>query len=132
MRFALSKIFGMSSSKFQFGRTEKGKPYLINPPNKSSSGCHFNFNVSHQGDYVVLAAEKGSLVGVDVMKVEWPRKFISVTTTFSMGFLNISSIFNSLILYENKPFKLSHFTKSIYISFAFYSILCDLEISNFN
>ena len=104
MRFAMSKIFGMSSSMFQFGRTEKGKPYLINPPNKSSSGCHFNFNVSHQGDYVVLAAEKGSLVGVDVMKVEWPRKFIFVTTTFPIGFLNISSIFISLRLYERQTF----------------------------
>lgn len=30
-----------------------------------------DFNVSHQGDWVVLAAENGKKVGVDVMKVEY-------------------------------------------------------------
>lgn len=51
-------------------RTAKGKPVLakdsLNPyPN-------FNFNVSHQGDYAVLAAEPELQVGIDVMKTSFP------------------------------------------------------------
>lgn len=51
-------------------RTSKGKPVLakdtLNPyPN-------FNFNISHQGDYTVLAAEPELQVGIDIMKTSFP------------------------------------------------------------
>ncbi|ERE75670.1 L-aminoadipate-semialdehyde dehydrogenase-phosphopantetheinyl transferase-like protein [Cricetulus griseus] len=51
-------------------RTSKGKPVLakdsLNPyPN-------FNFNISHQGDYAVLAAEPELQVGIDIMKTSFP------------------------------------------------------------
>ena len=51
-------------------RTAKGKPVLakdsLNPyPN-------FNFNISHQGDYAVLAAESELQVGIDIMKTSFP------------------------------------------------------------
>ncbi|KAB1271979.1 L-aminoadipate-semialdehyde dehydrogenase-phosphopantetheinyl transferase [Camelus dromedarius] len=51
-------------------RTAKGKPVLakdsLNPyPN-------FNFNISHQGDYAVLAAEPELQVGIDIMKTSFP------------------------------------------------------------
>ena len=51
-------------------RTSKGKPVLakdsLNPyPN-------FNFNISHQGEFAVLAAEPELQVGVDVMKSRFP------------------------------------------------------------
>ncbi|XP_074917808.1 L-aminoadipate-semialdehyde dehydrogenase-phosphopantetheinyl transferase isoform X3 [Chelonoidis abingdonii] len=51
-------------------RTSKGKPFLVNDildihPN-------FNFNVSHQGDYAVLAAEPELQVGIDIMKTNLP------------------------------------------------------------
>ena len=74
MRFSLSKILGIPSRALLFKRTEKGKPYLVSPVDRSSPRCDVNFNVSHQGDYVVLAAERDSSVGVDVMKVEWPSE----------------------------------------------------------
>lgn len=32
----------------------------------------WRFNVSHQGDYAVLAADQGRQVGVDVMKTTMP------------------------------------------------------------
>ncbi|KAI5266470.1 L-Aminoadipate-Semialdehyde Dehydrogenase-Phosphopantetheinyl Transferase [Manis pentadactyla] len=53
-------------------RTAKGKPVLakdsLNPyPN-------FNFNISHQGDYAVLAAEPELQVGIDVMKTSFPGR----------------------------------------------------------
>uniref|UniRef100_F1MS62 L-aminoadipate-semialdehyde dehydrogenase-phosphopantetheinyl transferase n=1 Tax=Bos taurus TaxID=9913 RepID=F1MS62_BOVIN len=53
-------------------RTAKGKPVLakdsLNPyPN-------FNFNISHQGDYAVLAAESELQVGIDIMKTSFPGR----------------------------------------------------------
>ncbi|GAB1293836.1 L-aminoadipate-semialdehyde dehydrogenase-phosphopantetheinyl transferase [Apodemus speciosus] len=53
-------------------RTSKGKPVLakdlLNPyPN-------FNFNISHQGDYAVLAAEPELQVGIDIMKTSFPGR----------------------------------------------------------
>jgi len=50
-------------------RTSKGKPYYSQTNSKYSN---FNFNVSHQGDYVVAGCETDYLLGIDVMKVE-PR-----------------------------------------------------------
>lgn len=34
----------------------------------------WSFNLSHQGDYAVLAAEQGAQVGVDIMKTTMPGK----------------------------------------------------------
>ncbi|XP_075707698.1 L-aminoadipate-semialdehyde dehydrogenase-phosphopantetheinyl transferase [Rhinoderma darwinii] len=56
--------------KILLDRTAKGKPFLVSgvPPPLTN----FNFNVSHQGDYAVLAAEPELQVGVDIMKTDWP------------------------------------------------------------
>ncbi|KXJ19447.1 L-aminoadipate-semialdehyde dehydrogenase-phosphopantetheinyl transferase [Exaiptasia diaphana] len=58
-------------SDVKLGRTEKGKPVLENqvtdPRLKS-----FSFNISHQGDFTVLAAEQCRQVGIDVMKTVYP------------------------------------------------------------
>lgn len=53
-----------------FSRSDKGRPQLEN-----NSG--WDFNVSHQGSYVVFAAEKGASVGVDVMKITDAQKDLS-------------------------------------------------------
>ncbi|XP_054829036.1 L-aminoadipate-semialdehyde dehydrogenase-phosphopantetheinyl transferase isoform X3 [Eublepharis macularius] len=51
-------------------RTSKGKPVLAN----DLRGIHspFNFNISHQGNFAVLAAEPNRQVGIDVMKTSLP------------------------------------------------------------
>ncbi|XP_066442370.1 L-aminoadipate-semialdehyde dehydrogenase-phosphopantetheinyl transferase [Eleutherodactylus coqui] len=56
--------------KIQLDRTAKGKPFLVSgiPPHLPN----FNFNVSHQGDFAVLAAEPELQVGVDIMKTNRP------------------------------------------------------------
>ncbi|XP_076184323.1 L-aminoadipate-semialdehyde dehydrogenase-phosphopantetheinyl transferase isoform X3 [Aptenodytes patagonicus] len=51
-------------------RTSKGKPFLAN--NVFSIYSNYNFNVSHQGDYAVLAAEPELQVGIDIMKTNLP------------------------------------------------------------
>nr|XP_033804770.1 L-aminoadipate-semialdehyde dehydrogenase-phosphopantetheinyl transferase [Geotrypetes seraphini] len=51
-------------------RTSKGKPFLVHDISKTYP--NFNFNVSHQGEYAVLAAEVEFQVGIDIMKTELP------------------------------------------------------------
>ncbi|KAJ7320139.1 hypothetical protein JRQ81_019650 [Phrynocephalus forsythii] len=57
-------------NEIRLQRTSKGKPVLANNVNGSHSP--FSFNVSHQGDYAVLAAEPDCQVGIDVMKTALP------------------------------------------------------------
>ena len=44
-------------------RTARGKPYAVG---HSPTHANFNFSVSHDGDYVLVASEPLALVGVDV------------------------------------------------------------------
>ena len=60
---------GIPWDSVQIGRTKEGKPFLANSPLPSplaSLPC-WNFNVTHHGGIVALAAEPAALVGVDVM-----------------------------------------------------------------
>jgi 4'-phosphopantetheinyl transferase len=70
MRLLANKILDIPFNEIQFGRTKENKPYLINKTNKFPN---FNFNISHSGDYVVLASEPMDLVGVDVMEMKIPN-----------------------------------------------------------
>lgn len=71
-RFVCEKM-GIPWSEIRLERSPRGKPYLAAPLKVSSdSGLAWSFNVSHQGDYAVLAAEQGMQVGVDIMKTTMP------------------------------------------------------------
>lgn len=73
MRKAISESLGINYRDVRIDRTDKGKPFLQDP-----STSTFSFNVSHQGEFAVLAAEMESQVGIDVMQVERPGNlFIS-------------------------------------------------------
>ncbi|XP_070826924.1 L-aminoadipate-semialdehyde dehydrogenase-phosphopantetheinyl transferase [Chaetodon trifascialis] len=74
-RFVCERM-GIPWSEIRLERSPKGKPYLA-APLKVSSGSdpeppNWSFNLSHQGDYAVLAAEQGLQVGVDIMKTTMP------------------------------------------------------------
>ncbi|XP_049694711.2 L-aminoadipate-semialdehyde dehydrogenase-phosphopantetheinyl transferase [Helicoverpa armigera] len=51
----------------RFSRDDKGKPFLV-----EGGDVPITFNVSHQGDFVVLAGNKDRNIGIDVMKIEPP------------------------------------------------------------
>lgn len=53
-------------------RSPRGKPYLAAPAQDGPASLSWSFNLSHQGDYAVLAAEQGIQVGVDIMKTVMP------------------------------------------------------------
>lgn len=68
IRKLVCEKMGFAWDGFRLERTERGKPYLP----QTSSAPSWSFNVSHQGDYAVLAAEAGRQVGIDVMKTSRP------------------------------------------------------------
>lgn len=71
IRKLVCEKMGFAWDGFRLERTARGKPFLLRT--SSTPGVpHWNFNVSHQGDYAVLAAEAGRQVGVDVMKTSRP------------------------------------------------------------
>lgn len=74
-RFVCERM-GIPWSEIKLERSPRGKPYLAAPLKVSSdSGPEppaWSFNLSHQGDYAVLAAEQGVQVGVDIMKTTMP------------------------------------------------------------
>lgn len=70
IRKVLSEHLRIPYNEVLLKRTEKGKPYLANISEPFVK--NFNFNISHQGDYTVLAAEPKTKVGVDIMKTVYP------------------------------------------------------------
>ena len=72
LRKVISDLTEIPYTEIKLGRTEKGKPFLQNDLPLSLK--NLSFNVSHQGDLVVLAAEEAAVVGIDVMKLDTPSK----------------------------------------------------------
>ncbi|XP_022787973.1 L-aminoadipate-semialdehyde dehydrogenase-phosphopantetheinyl transferase-like isoform X4 [Stylophora pistillata] len=71
MRKVISDFTKIRYNEVILKRTDKGKPFLANDATELSLR-RFNFNISHQGDFTVLAAEPELQVGVDVMKTTYP------------------------------------------------------------
>ena len=69
MRKVIAESLSIPYKEIKLSRTEKGKPFL---ENHAQHFPNFNFNVSHQGEYAVLAAESEYQIGVDVMQIEYP------------------------------------------------------------
>ena len=67
IRKAISHLTGLPFCDIQLSRTDKGKPFLVN---SVTDGNQFDFNVSHDGDYTVLAAETAYQVGIDMMRLD--------------------------------------------------------------
>lgn len=70
IRHCIKSALGISWKNIKLRRNEKGKPELANILKSDQT---FFFNVSHQGNYTVLAASTRQNVGVDVMKVVTPN-----------------------------------------------------------
>jgi phosphopantetheine--protein transferase-like protein len=71
MRKAVNQCLSLRYNQIRFGRSDRGKPIIIEPViNENNKPC-FDFNISHSGDYCVLAVSHCGKVGVDVMKIEY-------------------------------------------------------------
>jgi 4'-phosphopantetheinyl transferase len=69
-RRACFESTGVPYASVRIERTKGSKPFMANKPPASAPGMrvapNWNFNISHEGKYVVLAAEPKVVVGVDV------------------------------------------------------------------
>ncbi|KAK8784119.1 hypothetical protein V5799_009517 [Amblyomma americanum] len=79
LRKCISEIIDVPYDDLRLGRDESNRPVVTRPEIPD----HFDFNVSHQGDFAVLAADEYPSVGVDVMKTEYSggktiREFFAV------------------------------------------------------
>jgi 4'-phosphopantetheinyl transferase len=76
-RRACFEATGVPWKSVSIARTKGGKPFMANKPMggaaPASLAPNWNFNVSHEGKYVVLAAEPNALCGVDVAAPEESR-----------------------------------------------------------
>lgn len=109
IRKLVCEKMGFAWDGFRLERTVRGKPYLPRP-SSGPSITHWNFNLSHQGDYAVLAAEPGRQVGVDVMKTSRPGKFWSRTTQlFCMKWQQITS-YQNLLSIKKKQYTANNYS----------------------
>ena len=68
-RRAAAALTGLPSDKVVIKRTKGGKPFLANRPavdRYSSVAPNWNYNVSHEGSYVIFVSEPLMLCGADV------------------------------------------------------------------
>lgn len=76
LRRFVCEVMEIPWSEIRLERSPRGKPYLAAPlkviSDSSPEPPAWSFNLSHQGDYAVLAAEQGLQVGVDIMKTTMP------------------------------------------------------------
>ncbi len=65
--YAAKHCLGLEASQVSPQRDGNGRPHLPKYP-------HFDYNLSHNGDFTILTACRDMRVGCDVMKIELPRK----------------------------------------------------------
>eukprot|EP00128_Syssomonas_multiformis_P014070 Colp12_sorted_trinity150504_noHs@5051 len=68
LRRAITNTGAFKYSEIRLARTREGKPYLLNE--KPADLATFNFNATHHGKYVAVAACSDSLVGVDLVRFD--------------------------------------------------------------
>lgn len=79
-RACIHQLFGVHWNAISLDRTKTKKPFYARQ-NCVMVAPNFNFNVSHEGDFVVLASEPMCLVGVDVSASQVFRQGTKESTT---------------------------------------------------
>jgi 4'-phosphopantetheinyl transferase len=87
-RKCVEQCLGMAWENIEIKRTKGRKPFLANAREKPNHMPNFNYNVSHEGDYIVLASEPVCMAGVDIAAPGQSRK------SKGAGF-NLDEIFSS-------------------------------------
>ena len=74
LRILLSGYTGIPTTEIAFNYSENGKPHLID--------SDVDFNVSHSGEWVVLAFGRNRNIGVDVEKIKWEMDVLSIASRY--------------------------------------------------
>uniref|UniRef100_G2XLD6 holo-[acyl-carrier-protein] synthase n=1 Tax=Oryza glaberrima TaxID=4538 RepID=G2XLD6_ORYGL len=91
---------GMPFHQIRINRTLEGKPYL----NKNVNLPGFNFNTSHQGEYVGIASEPLCLVGLDIVCISKPQRetaleFINNFTSYLTDMSGTALLLQTVMMY---------------------------------
>ncbi|PIO64052.1 4'-phosphopantetheinyl transferase family protein [Teladorsagia circumcincta] len=108
LRQAVHTVCGIPWHAIKIGRLKRGKPYLATPD------ARLKFNVSHQGDLVVLATSMDEEIGVDVMRIDESR---AETATEHINFMSKLFSESELQMMQCAPTEREKWT-------AFYRIWC--------
>ena len=73
-RAACARVTSAPHASIEIRRTKGRKPFLASPLPDPALAPNFNFNVSHEGDFVVLASEPVAVCGVDVAAPDQARR----------------------------------------------------------
>ncbi|CDS11496.1 hypothetical protein LRAMOSA03759 [Lichtheimia ramosa] len=82
-RYVFVKYYGFKWDTLRFGSiTKGGKPVLLHPQQSastSSADMSYDFNISHHGHWVILAAtdQPGHRVGVDIVTMDTPSSSVT-------------------------------------------------------
>ncbi|MDF7799426.1 4'-phosphopantetheinyl transferase superfamily protein [Pontiellaceae bacterium B1224] len=74
LRVLLSGYTGIPAAEIKFHYLETGKPYVPD--------CDVAFNISHSGEWVVLAIGRNRNVGVDVEKIRWDMDVMEIASRY--------------------------------------------------
>lgn len=74
LRVLLSGYTGIPAAEIEFNYSENGKPHVID--------SNVDFNVSHSGEWVVLAFGRKRNIGVDVEKIKWEMDVVAIASRF--------------------------------------------------
>uniref|UniRef100_A0A8C4RQP8 L-aminoadipate-semialdehyde dehydrogenase-phosphopantetheinyl transferase n=1 Tax=Erpetoichthys calabaricus TaxID=27687 RepID=A0A8C4RQP8_ERPCA len=88
IRKLITEKMNIPWNEIHLERTPKGKPVLAKPVLHNISQ-KYNFNISHQGDYVVLAAEPGLQVGLKLVKCHMFVFFFIAGSSTTVDFFKI-------------------------------------------
>lgn len=75
VRKVLAHYTSMPTSSLEFARREQGKPYLTNSP------FPIYFNLSHSGNFAVLAVSTAGEIGIDIETIR-PRNFLAIAERY--------------------------------------------------
>lgn len=91
LRLLLSGYTGIPADELVFQYSENGKPFLVSTASsrlqeeRGRQGCpphEIAFNVSHSGDWVVLAIGRNRNIGVDVEKIRREMDVMSIASRY--------------------------------------------------
>ena len=78
LRIELSKQLGIPTTELSFSKNEFGKPEL----NITQNSKGLNFNLSHSGDFILIAICEQRAIGIDVEKTSRKIEYLEIAKRF--------------------------------------------------
>ncbi|NEO84093.1 MAG: 4'-phosphopantetheinyl transferase superfamily protein [Spirulina sp. SIO3F2] len=74
LRYLLAAYVGEAAAAVQFQYETRGKPYLAEHP--------VQFNISHSGDWLVIAVVRDRAIGVDIEQIQATKSWLALAERF--------------------------------------------------